>query len=306
MPALKYWDAGSNQYVLLMPGTPTTFPLIYTQTITAPTVVSSPYQVNHNLGTTTPLVQVYDAVTGQLVMVGITVANSNSIQVSVSANMPNNINVVVVGTAQSPIPINPADQASKSYVDARTPNLPAPITSGSGVQSFTDVLGDVWVALNGVAGGNWRRARDVVRARAYRNAAYTVPTINTFVGMPFDSTNDDGLSGWSALNTTSAVYTCPIAGRYLVMSRCDVIGTSVAARLLSTLVRGATLAGVVESVRGGDITTNSNTPMSSVCSGTMFCNALDVVQMRFYASVAQAFEVGTAMAWMDVQYIGTS
>jgi hypothetical protein len=306
MPALKYWDAGSSQYVLLMPGTPTTFPLIYTQTLTAPTVVSSPYQVNHNLGTTTPLVQVYDAVTGQLVMVGITVANSNSIQVSVSANMPNNVNVVVVGTAQSPIPINPADQASKSYVDARTPNLPAPITSGSGVQSFTDVLGDVWVAANGVNSGAWKRARDVIRARVYRNAAYTVPGINTATGMPFDSTNDDAYSGWSALNTTSAIYTCPIAGRYLVMTRCDLLGTSVAARLFSSVYRGANLAGVVESMRGVDLTQNSNTPLTSTNAGTMFCNVQDVVQMRFYATIAQAFEVGTAMAWMDIQYIGTS
>jgi hypothetical protein len=297
MPALKYWDAGSNQYVLLMPGTPTTFPLIYTQTLSAPTVVSSPYQVNHNLGTTTPLVQAYDAVTGQLVMVAITVANSNSIQVSVSANMPNNINVVVVGTAQATVPVQPADVANKSYVDARTPNLPAPVTSGSGVQSFTDALGDVWVAVNGVYSGNWRRAKDVIRARVYRVAAFTAGAAGYTI-VPYDTVSDDAFGGWTL--GANALYTCPIAGRYSASARGGWAVTGATRGFISIYRQGG------EAYRGTDIsTTTASIPLSVVVTSSLLVNANDQLQARLYCSVASlVMEVAQILAYMDVQYIG--
>jgi len=50
-------------------------------------------------------------------------------------------------------------------------NLPPPVTSGSGIQTFIDVNGEQWVAKVGVYGGVWKRARDVMHAIAYRNAA---------------------------------------------------------------------------------------------------------------------------------------
>jgi hypothetical protein len=250
MPALKYWDAGSNQYVLLMPGAPTTFPLIYTQTLSAPTVVSSPYQVNHNLGTTTPLVQAYDAVTGQLVMVAITVANSNSIQVSVSANMPNNINVVVVGTAQSPVPVSPADLANKSYVDARTPNLPAPITSGSGVQSFTDTLGDVWVAANGVNSGAWKRARDVLNGAYKRTATYNTNTTAGVFSTLFYDTPEPGSDKYGLYtNAGGGSALIPISGLWSVYESIAVTPTASGQWVHVNIFRnGATFAGGVQHV----------------------------------------------------------
>lgn len=57
---------------------------------------------------------------------------------------------------------------------AQTPlaalGLPPPVNVGSTAQFYTDPLGDLWVAKNGVQGGAWNRARDVLHARWYRNA----------------------------------------------------------------------------------------------------------------------------------------
>jgi hypothetical protein len=222
MPALKYWDVNQGAYVLLTPGA-TTFPFTYTQTLTAPTVASSPYQINHNLNTTTPLVQIWDAATGQLVQAQITVVNANSIQISVATNMPNSVNVIVVGSAQAPVPVTPANLATKSYVDSWTPSLmPAPVTSGSGIQSFTDVMGDVWVAANGVNGGAWKRARDVLFSRVYRNAAFTF--VSGLNNCSFDTVARDLYSLFSGPGNYNWV--APVAGVYDLSMSVGVLPTA--------------------------------------------------------------------------------
>jgi hypothetical protein len=193
---------------------PQAYPSAYMQTLSAPTVASSPYTIAHNLGTTTPVVQMWDAVTNQMVMAQVVVQDTNHIQVSVAQNMPNNVNVIILGSAQAPAPINPADYANKSYVDARTTNLPAPVTSGTTVQSFTDVLNDVWVAKNGVRGGNWRRARDVLRARVFRTANVTASTVNSWNWIPYDTTGWDEYGMVSLGVGSPGPFTCPLAGAW--------------------------------------------------------------------------------------------
>jgi hypothetical protein len=229
MPALKYWDTGSSSYVLLTPGV-TTFPFTFMQTLTAPTVASSPYQINHNLNTNTPLVQIWDAITGQMVQAQVRVANANSIQVSVATNMPNNVNVIVIGSAQSPVPVNPADYASKSYVDARTPNLPAPVTSGSGVQSYTAPTGEVFVAANGVNSGVWKRATDVLHGSWYRNASWNSATGSTTFA--FDTMVYDPYSIYTA--TTANGIVTPITGLWH-FDMCLGVGVTAASWLACSL-----------------------------------------------------------------------
>ena len=181
------------------------------QTLTAPTVASSPYTITHNLGTTNLLVQLWDAVTTQQVQAQVVTLNTNQIQVSVATNMPNNVNVVIMGAPTSPISLFPGDLATKAYVDSRTTNLPAPITSGSGIQTFTDVLGDVWVAANGVSNGAWKRARDALVCRYSRAAAFNATTTNSL--FPFDTVVFDNYSLYA---TGSGLFTCPVDGVYLV------------------------------------------------------------------------------------------
>jgi hypothetical protein len=90
-------------------------------------------------------------------------------------------------------------------------NLPAPVTSGSGVQSFTDVWGDVWVAANGVYGGAWRRARDVLYTRVNRFGAMNLTT--TQVNITYDNIYRDVYGLWTPGQSGVAI---PVTGLYRI------------------------------------------------------------------------------------------
>lgn len=188
------------------------YKLTYVQTVNQ-LQPGSPYTLVHGLGTKNLLVEVWDSVTQQLVNVQVQTYDINTIILSVAAAAPNPLNVVVMGIANSIYPVQASDVASKGYVDARTPNLPAPVASGATVQSFTDALGDVWVAKNGVRGGVWMRARDVVGARAFPNATQAT-TAGTYTIVPYNSTNSPGFDPLGMLSGNSLVM--PVAGRYAV------------------------------------------------------------------------------------------
>jgi hypothetical protein len=85
-------------------------------------------------------------------------------------------------------------------------SLPAPVLSGS-LQSYTDENNDVWVAKPGVFGGAWRKARDVLHSRWYRNGAWSWPTAATV--LTYDTASYDPYSLYA-----SARFTAPIGGLY--------------------------------------------------------------------------------------------
>lgn len=298
MPALRYWDAGSSQYVLLTPGA-TTFPFTYMQTLSAPTVASSPYQINHNLNTTTPIIQVWDAVTGQLVEVQVRMVNANSIQISVATNMPNNVNVIVVGSAQSPIPVQPADLVNKAYVDARTPNLPAPVTSGSGIQSFTDALGDVWVAQNGTRGGNWYRARDVLHARYYRNAPMNTNSA-TLVNVAMDTKVNDPYS--MAATGANWGYTAPIPGLYQITYQASMQATTSGQGIMARLYDSSS------ALVGANLATNAWATAQTIAAlivGTWVLGAGGTLTTYVTASSGLPMGVGFYWTYACFDYLGT-
>jgi hypothetical protein len=66
--------------------------------------------------------------------------------------------------------------------------LPPPTTSST-IQSYTDPFGEVWIAKSTVHAGAWKRARDVLHARWWRNAGGTLTTTHTVIG--FDTMNFD-------------------------------------------------------------------------------------------------------------------
>lgn len=85
---------------------------------------------------------------------------------------------------------------------------PVPVTTGTTVQSYTDPTGEVWVAKNGVAGGNWFRARDVLHARIARSAAWNTATTSTQFSYDIVSRDPFGMfvgGGWQI----------PISGQWL-------------------------------------------------------------------------------------------
>lgn len=91
--------------------------------------------------------------------------------------------------------------------------LPAPVTSGTTTQSFVDPLGDVWVAKNGVRGGNWYRARDVLRAHYSRAAAFNFT--NASLSLVLDTVNTSG-DTYGIQNTVNGFFVAPVAGLYQV------------------------------------------------------------------------------------------
>jgi hypothetical protein len=52
--------------------------------------------------------------------------------------------------------------------------IPVPVNTGTTIQTYTDPLGDLWVAKNGVYNGAWKRASQVMSGRVYRAAGFTV------------------------------------------------------------------------------------------------------------------------------------
>jgi len=299
MPALKYWDTGSSSYVLLTPGA-TTFPFTFMQTLTAPTVASSPYQINHNLNTTTPLVQIWDATTGQQVMTQITVVNANSIQITVAQNMPNNVNVIVVGSAQAPVPVAPANLATKSYVDAWTPSLmPAPVTSGSGLQTFTDALGDLWVAQNGIAGGAWKRARDVLHARMYRNNPISLNG-GTLVSIPMDTVYRDA---WGMNDGTGIAFL--VTGSFMITMQLAFTVTAASQFILPRCYVGQPGSEQQIAVCQNYSSTTTGTISAGLAFNHVVTAAASHVVVQATGSGTQAITVGILWSYLGVDYLGT-
>ena len=85
------------------------------------------------------------------------------------------------------------------------PYFPPQTPPGSGFNSFTDTSGEVWVSRNGSA---WKRARDGLHCRVYRNAAFTTQT--SLVAFQFDTVVSDPY----AMYNVNGNFTAPVAGIY--------------------------------------------------------------------------------------------
>jgi hypothetical protein len=97
--------------------------------------------------------------------------------------------------------------------------LPAPVTTGTTLQTFIDPVGDVWVAMNGVNNGNWARARSVLYCRVFRNAAYTSPAVNS--AFIYDTVGDDVYGMWASPNIVA-----PIRGNWMVGASIEIVPTA--------------------------------------------------------------------------------
>ena len=294
-------QSSPNGVTVVTSGTPAgsgqTYSLSFAQTLTAPTVAGSPYTVTHSLNTTNVFVQIWDSVTLQLVQAQVRVVDVNDITISVAQNMPNNVNVVVLGVGNAPVPANPTNYATKQYVDAKTATLPAPVTSGSGVQSYTDPLGDVWVAANGVRGGNWYRARDVMHARYYRTAAWTC-NAGGWLNVNLDTLQFDDYGLYS---TGSGLFTPPLTGFW----RLTFFSGS-----LATATGQWSQLGIWES--SGTVVSNSLLQSSmaqalqtGITTVRRITSLTDTYYTRVAASTAQVGQTGAANTYLEMDYLGT-
>lgn len=178
-------------------------------------------------------------------------------------------------------------------------NLPAPVTSGSGLQTWQDVWGDWWVAVNGVNNGAWRKARDVLHAVIYRNAAYTMPTANA--GMPYDTVWRDPLGWATGLGTVNAGFMVPISGWYRVQATCN--GNVNAA--------GQYIQGFIYSGASQSFSINSSSALTSGglawrVWGVLYQNAgAGPIRGAVYQPAGLAAQVGLLNARLEISFVGT-
>jgi hypothetical protein len=118
-------------------------------------------------------------------------------------------NVFVGGGVAAIVAANITDVRPLGLAVGGSAALPPPLGAGAPTQGYTDPSGEVWVAKGGVVGGAWRKARDVLSARVFRNAAFTVAATET----PFswDSVSYDPFAMWAG-----STVTVPLAGLYRV------------------------------------------------------------------------------------------
>jgi len=172
-------------------------------------------------------------------------------------------------------------------------NLPPPVTSGSGIQTFIDVNGEQWVAKNGVYSGVWKRARDVMHAVAYRNAAYTMTTSQ--VVFPYDVQRNDQYGMWTP---ASNGFTLGCPGWWLCQ------GT----------ICGGTSAGsqyIQGSICYNGVGASSDNVIQSAATGLFWrtqCLLLmpagTIINLQAYQNVANAVSVGI-ITHLEVMYLGS-
>jgi hypothetical protein len=265
-------------------------------------VAGAPVTITHNLNTTNILVQGWDSVTTQMVQCQVQILNANQIQVSVAVSAPNAVNFVLMGAPASPVPIAPTDLLTKAYVDSRTPALPGQILTGSGIQSFTDALGDVWVASNGVNNGNWVRARDALHARWYRAAAWTVT--GSIAAVALDTPNFDKYSLWA-----NNLYTVPVSGLYLIYAG-YAISAIAAGYFTNLMIRYGGPAGTAGTRIQQQQSTSSGTATGTYIFSeiTWQANAGDQFWMEAYSTSGGLPYTGTtgpSMTYFGIDYLGT-
>ena len=176
---------------------------------------------------------------------------------------------------------------------------PPNVTSGTTVQSFTDTNGEVWVAKNGVNGGIWKKARDVLHANWCRVAALSSSASLSPTNVTMDNQQFDDYGLYVAASNGFVV---PISGMWRVVGNIGMTCTA-ANQWLNMRIFQSTI---------GKSNTQVYNPLGSnvvyaLCATTVRCAVNDVITMGHATSVAGlAITVGTSYStFLEVDYLGT-
>lgn len=170
---------------------------------------------------------------------------------------------------------------------------PTPLTSGTTIQSYVDPTGLVWVAKNGVNGGQWARATDAVHCKLYRGATWTSSGTATAIVMDTVVYDTYGMKGSTGI-------VLPVAGMYRFSVSCAVTGTATGQWISLTALLNAANVGA-----------NNNTT-AQAGSGTLQTTVADL--LRANAGDELKLSVATLAAYTGVlgiltnlsaSYIGT-
>jgi hypothetical protein len=189
--------------------------------------------------------------------------------------------------------------------------VPAAVGSGSGLVSFTDSLGDVWVAKGAVNGGAYKRARDVLHAYWVRNAALTTVTaygqMITFDAMQYD---DYGLWQAGTGNGSAGSFVILVPGMYRLTAQMVCVPTA-SAQWLNVGVYQTGFRKVNNIVMApGVVNVNSGFNLYYLTVNaqiTMRCVANDTLQVSAWSSTAGlSYLVNNAYSSLfQIDYMGT-
>jgi hypothetical protein len=173
--------------------------------------------------------------------------------------------------------------------------MPPPVTTNT-PQSYTDPWGEVWVARSSMSGGAWSRARDVIHAVIYRNAAYTMPTANTII--PYDTVQIDNFGMYVGSPTYG--FTVPIPGWYWVQATCNGNANAVGQYIQGSLEQNGTAItseNSITSLTGGGLSWRTWIDV--------FLAAGDKINAVAYNPSGLAAQTGLANVRLEISYIGT-
>lgn len=136
--------------------------------------------------------------------------------------------------------------------------------------------------------------RHNISAKYYRNAAYTMVGAWTITVIPFDTKvwdpHDFGVGAGNAMSA-AGVFTCPIAGRYLVNAQ--VMATSSATGQNAQIFIGQTGSAGITSGNGiGGNSTASGQQIAAQTTTVLNCAAGDTITAYYDVGVALAMQVG--------------
>lgn len=169
---------------------------------------------------------------------------------------------------------------------------PPIVTTGSTLQIFGDPNGDTWIAKNGVKGGNWYRATNVLHSEWYKAGAFTVGAI---VNINMDTMVKDDYGLW---NATTQGWVAPIPGWYDFTIGVAATATATGQWILNRPAKnGASYHYSMGSSAG--------TYLGAVCAFTTYLNAGDTMVPAVNASTNLTGAPGPGWTWGTCEYRGT-
>ena len=209
--------------------------------------------------------------------------------------VPNNS----VALCQILVPAGSATVTAGNITDVRpgptaaVPNLGAPVTTGTTIQTFTDASGTVWVAKAGVYGGTWHKARDVLHSRLGRAAAFSASTAVT--AFTFDTVVDDVLALYGG-----TTFTAPVAGQYLVTGQIGAVATAAAQWLRASVRKNG-----VQVNEGAAAQSGGAGPLRSTLGVAIRLAAADTVGIFYDAQATLTGATGVSITYASLDYLGT-
>lgn len=171
---------------------------------------------------------------------------------------------------------------------------PTPVTSGTTVQSYTDPTGEVWVALNGVNGGQWKKARDVLHARWYKAAAQN--TISGAIAVSLDTVTRDPYGLYSVANN---FFVPPVPGLYLFSGQVTVNAGAAGQAYSTRLYVNGNYQAIVQ------LTSQVAGSLTLPASLTWYMNVTDYFQLVIIAPAIVGIVAASFWTFAAVDYLGT-